>query len=77
MYRLVEEFSKYRMTLWVESEQFPALPTSNSSNLRYFASTGLGNALNVTINRFVLFIVKRLVILVVSSEEKRSIKQKK
>lgn len=30
------------MTLWVESEQFPSLPTTNGSTLRYFMHTGLG-----------------------------------
>lgn len=37
---------KYRLTLWVESEQFPAMPSANASSLRYFTTTGTGKVLH-------------------------------
>ena len=37
---------KYRLTLWVESEQFPAMPSANVSSLRYFTTTGTGKVLH-------------------------------
>ena len=41
------------MTLWVESEQFPSLPTANGSTLRYFMHAGIGEIimlLNIATN---------------------------